>query len=219
MDPENKATPQHKTPINNKKIMEDNIDGWQKKRKDYLLVAILCFTVGSYFFIKVKSDSYILKPSDLRIFENLITSSKPEFKETTGKRGRRWIEFKCVDNKSTFEITSYDYRCSNDFELLDEINAGDTISITISKTDFENFDEEGGCEIHSLVKNNKEYLDMECRNKEDTDDGKMGYILLFAITIMTGTVASFSKKPKVFDEVNPQIPIWIVVIILFFVLR
>jgi hypothetical protein len=199
--------------------MDDNLDDWEEKRKGYLTVAILCFIIGTYFFMKVKSESYVIKPSDLKVVKNLITSNKPKFKETTGKHGRKWIEFKCVNNKTTFEITSFDYRCANDNDLINEINIGDTISIKISKNDIENFDKETTCEIHSLVKNKKQYLDIKCRNKADNKDGEMGYIMLFAITIMTGAVYSFSQKPKIFDEVDPRVPIWIVIIILFFVLR
>jgi len=47
----------------------------------------------------------------------------------------------------------------------------------------------------------------------------MGFLLLFALSIMTAIVYSFSKKPKFFDEVSPEIIIGIVMIILFFTLR
>ena len=199
--------------------MADNLEDWEKKQKDYLKVAIICFIIGTYFFMKVITGSYIIKPSELEVYDNLITAQKPEFKETKGKHGRRWIEFKCVDNYSTFEIASFDYRCANRDEVLNEIKAGDTISIAILKEDIEDFDSETSCEIHSLIKNDKEYLDIQCRNRVDNKDGKMGFLLLFALSIMTAIVYSFSKKPKFFDEVSPEIIIGIVMIILFFTLR
>ena len=62
--------------------MDDNLNDWEKKRKDYLVVGIICFFIGTYFFMKVKSDSYIIKPSDLIVYENLVTTDKPIFKET-----------------------------------------------------------------------------------------------------------------------------------------
>ena len=169
--------------------------------------------------MKVITGSYIIKSSDLEVYDNLITSEAPKFKETKGKHSRKWIEFKCVDNKSTFEITSYDYSCVNDEEIIHGIKMGDTISIAILKEDIRDFDDETSCEIHSLIKNDKEYLDIQCRNRVDNKDGKMGFLLLFALSIMTAIVYSFSKKPKFFDEVSPEIIIGIVMIILFFTLR
>jgi hypothetical protein len=199
--------------------MDDNLNDWKKKRKDYLVVGIFCFIVGTYFFMKVKSESYIIKPSDLIVYENLITTDKPKFKETKGKHKRKWIEFKCVNNKTTFEIASFDYSCVNDDEIINEINNGDTISVKILKNDMGNFDTETSCEIHSLAKKNKEYLDIECRNEEDTKAGEKWYLILYSITIMTSTVYSFTQKPKFSDKVDPQVLILIVILILFYVLR
>jgi hypothetical protein len=198
--------------------MDDNLNDWEKKRKDYLVVGINCFFIGTYFFMKVKSDSYIIKPFELIVYENLVTIDKPIFKETKGKHGRKWIEFKCADNKTTFEIASFDYSCVNDDEVINGINKGDTISVKILKNDIENFDTETSCEIHSLVKKNKDYLDIQCRNEVDTKDGEKGYLILYAITIMTSVVYSFTKKPKIFDNVNPQVPILIVILMLFYFL-
>lgn len=195
--------------------MADNLDDWQEKRKGYLTVAIICFFIGIYFFIKIIGGSYTIKPSYLQDYQNLIISVEPKFKEIKGKHGRTWIEFKCSDNRSTFEIASYDYACVNDDEILNEIKTGDTISIEILKREMGKFDQETSCEIHSLIKNNKEYLDIKCRNKADNKDGKMGFLILFAISIMTAIVYSFSEKPKFFDDVDPRVIIWIVIIILF----
>jgi hypothetical protein len=199
--------------------MEDNIDDWEEKRKGYLTVAVICFIVGTFPFMKVKSDSYAIKPAELKVIENLITANKPKFQETKGKHSRQWIEFKCVNNKSTFKIADFDYKCVNDDEILNEINVGDTISINILKNELEDFDTDASCEIHSLVKNKKEYLDINCRNDTENKEAKGIYTILFAITTMTAFVYSFTQKPKIFDDVDPRFPIWIVIIALFFILR
>jgi len=199
--------------------MSEKLNDWEEKRKNYLAVTIICFIIGTYFFLKAISGSYSIKSSDLKIYENLIIADKPVFRETKGKNGRKWIEFKCINNKTTFEIASFDYKCVNDDEILNEIKEGDTISIKIIKNEIEDFDNDTSCQIHSLEKNSKEYLNITCRNEKDNKDGKLGYLLLFAISIMAGIVYSFSHKPKFFDDVNPQVLIWIVGIILFFILR
>lgn len=199
--------------------MIDSINEWKKKQKDYLAVSIICFLIGTYFFMKVIGGSYIIKPSELQAYENLIISTSPKFKERKGKNSRKWIEFNCENNQSTFEIASFDYYCANDEEVINEIKSGDTISIAISKDDIEDFDTQNSCEIHSLIKNDKEYLNLECRNKKDNGDGKRGFLLLFAISIMTAIVYSFSKKPKLFNEVDPGVIIGIIAIILFFILK
>jgi hypothetical protein len=198
--------------------MADQIDDWKKKQKDYLNVAIICFIIGTYFFMKVISGSYIIKPSDLQTYENLITEKAPELKETKGKHRRRWIEFKCVNNQSTFKIASFDYRCANRNDVLTEIKAGDTIAIALLKSDIADFDKETSCEIHSLIKNNNEYLNIACRNRADSKDGKRGFILLFAISIMTAILYSLSQKPKFFDHVHQDFIMVIILIILFFIL-
>ncbi|KAF2511445.1 PQQ-binding-like beta-propeller repeat protein [Flavobacterium zhairuonense] len=196
--------------------MAKNSEDWQETRKIYLAVSTLCFLLGTFFFIRVITGSYIIQLSDLVVCENLITSEGAKFKETKGKHSQKWIEFKCIDNKSTFKIIDYDYRCVVDDDILNAIKAGDTISLSILKSDIDDFDNDTACEIHSLVKNGKEYLDFNCRNKEDNGDGERAFILLFAITIMTGIVFLFAKKPKFFDHVNPKFIIWIVIIVLFF---
>jgi hypothetical protein len=199
--------------------MEEELDKWQKKRKDYIAVAIICFIIGMCFLTKVKSESYIIKTSELKVIENLIISEKPKFKETKGKRGRQWIEFKCVNNKSTFEIANFDYLCVNDSEALNEIKKSDTILIKILNEDLENFDNETTCEIHSLIKNGKEYLDMECRNEADNNDRKKRIIILFSLSVMCGIIYSFSEKPKFFNGIAPEIIIGIITIIIFILLR
>jgi hypothetical protein len=195
--------------------MEENSDDWQKQRKGYLMVAVICFFIGLYLFLRVNSQSYDIENINLEKIENIIIAEKPIFKETKGKNGRKWLEFKCVNNKSNFEITSFDYSCSNDDEILNEVNIGDTISIKILKSEIEDFNTENNCEIHSLIKKEKEYLNIECRNKAENNDSENTYIILFAITFMTGLVFSFSEKPKFFDDVDPRVPIWIIIILLF----
>ncbi len=199
--------------------MEEELDKWQKIRKDYLAVAIICFLVGIYFLTKVLSESYIIKKSELKVIENLMISEKPIFKETKGKNGRKWIEFKCVNNKSTFKIVNFDYSCSNNREILSEIKKSDTISIKILNDDLENFDNKSTCEIHSLIKNGKEYLDIECRNKADNNDGKKGFITLFSLSIMCGIVYSLSEKPTFFNEIAPEIIIGTITVIIFIFLQ
>lgn len=199
--------------------MQEELDKWQKKRKDYLAVAIISFFLGIYFLTKVKNESYIIKTSELNAIENLIISEKPIFKETKGKRGRKWIEFKCVDNKSTFEIANFDYSCVNDNEVLNEIKNSDTISIKILNEDLENFDNETTCEIHSLIKNGKEYIDLKCRNEADNNDGKKGIVILFSLSFICGIVYSFIEKPTFFDKIAPEIIIGIITIIIFIFLR
>lgn len=198
--------------------MEEKQDNWQQDRKTYLLIALACFALGVYFLIRVSSDSYIMKPSDFKTIENLVTATKPVFRETKGKNSRQWIEFKCMGNKSTFEITYFDYRCVIDGEVLKEINAGDTISIKILKEDIEDFDAETKCEIHSLVKNKKDYLDIDCRNQHDTNDTKLGYLVLFTISATTGILYAIRKKPKVFDTVDLPFVIGLLMLVLVVVL-
>jgi len=198
--------------------MNETISTWEEKQKNYLAVSIVCFLIGTYFFMNVINGSYIIKQSDLQVYENLIISTFPKFKERKGKHGRKWIEFKCVNNQSNFEIASYDYSCVNNDEVINEIKAGDTISLSILKNEIGYFDTKSSCEIHSLIKNDKEYLNLDCRNKVDNNGGKRGFLILFAISILTAIVYSLSKKPKIFDEVNPEFLITIIVAILFFIL-
>ncbi|NNT72355.1 hypothetical protein HKT18_09030 [Flavobacterium sp. IMCC34852] len=199
--------------------MEEKIYDWEDKRKNYLLVAIICSVIGLYFFLGVITGSYIFKNSELITIEELVISESPKFMETKGKNGRKWIEFKCLNTKANFKIENFDYKCVDDDEIIDNIKIADTVAITISKKKLSNIKEDSSCEIHGLVKKNKQYLNLECRNKADNNDGTMGFIMAFTLTIMTGLVASFSNKPKIFDKFDPEVLIWIVMIILFILLR
>ena len=199
--------------------MDENQEQWDLKRKKYLFVAVICFLIGSYCFINLIIGNYELLPSELETIENLIVEKKPEFKETGGKNKRRYIEFKCIDNKTTFKIATFDYYCAKKEEILSEIKIKDTISIKILKTDLKRIDSETTCEIHSLVDEDKEYLDINCRNRKDQKDGELRYLLCSALAVMTASVFLFKKKPNIFHHIDPRIPIVIIIIILFFVLQ
>lgn len=199
--------------------MINSISDWEEKQKGYLVVSVLCLIFGTYFFIKVISGSYVIEKSDLEIYENLIISSPPKFKERKGKSSRKWIEFNCINNQSTFEIASYDYSCVNDEEVINEIKSGDTISIAILKVDLNDFNTQNSCEIHSLEKNDKDYLDLRCRNEVDTAGGKRIFLILFSLFILTAIVYSLPKKPQLFDKVDPILIVGIGSIILAFILN
>lgn len=198
--------------------MINSISDWEEKQKGYLVVSVLCLIFGAYFFTKVISGSYNIEESDLEVYENLIISNAPKFKERKGKSSRKWIEFNCINNQSTFEITGDDYSCVNDEEVINEIKTGDTISVAILKDVVDDFNTQNSCEIHSLVKNDKEYLDLRCRNEEDTGGGKRIFAILFSISILTAIVYSLPKKPKLFDKVDPILVVGIGSIILAFIL-
>ena len=198
--------------------MINSISDWEEKQKGYLVVSVLCLIFGTYFFIKVISGSYNIEQSDLEVYENLIISNAPKFKERKGKRSKKWIEFNCINNQSNFEITGDDYSCVNKEELLNEIKTGDTISVAILKYDLDDFNTQNSCEIHSLVKNDKDYLDLRCRNEEDTGGGKRTFLILFSISILTAIVYALPKKPKLFDIVDPILLVGIGSIVLAFIL-
>ncbi|MNQ00107.1 hypothetical protein D3C85_127440 [compost metagenome] len=199
--------------------MINSISDWEEKQKGYLVVSVLCLIFGAYFFIKVISGSYNIEQSDLEVYENLIISNAPKFKERKGKRSKKWIEFNCINNQSTFEITGDDYSCVNKEELLNEIKTGDTISVAILKYDLDDFNTQNSCGIHSLIKNDKDYLDLRCRNEEDTGGGKRVFLILFSITILTAIVYALPKKPKLFDKVDPILIVGIGSILLAFILN
>lgn len=191
---------------------------WQERRKDYLIAAIICLIIGIYYFIKVTNESYIINPAELNTIEKLVISEKPTFKKTGGKHKRKWIEFKCVQNYSTFKIISYDYSCALRSEIVDEIKPGDTISIQVLNKEMDNFDTENVCEIHSLIKYDKEYIDTECRNKTDNDSGKRSCIMLLAISLICCIVYAFKNKPPLFDHIDENFMIGIIIAIFFIIL-
>ncbi|MFD1604099.1 hypothetical protein ACFSJW_08670 [Flavobacterium artemisiae] len=198
--------------------MEKAPKTWQQRRKDYLAVSIICLIAGACFFYNVINESYVIKPADLTTIEKLVISKNPVFKEKKGKHGRKWIEFKCAENYSTFEIEGFDYKCALRSEIVEEIKTGDTISIQVLNKEMENFDAETSCEIHSLIKNDRDYLDIECRNSADNSDGKRGCIMLFGISLMCFIVFAFENKPILFDQMDPAVIIGLVAIILFLAL-
>lgn len=191
---------------------------WQQRRKDYLAVSIICLIAGACFFFNVINESYVIKPADLTTIEKLVISKNPIFKEKKGKHGRKWIEFKCAENYSTFEIARFDYKCALRSEIAAEIKTGDTISIQVLNKEMDNFDTENVCEIHSLIKNDKEYLNIECRNKTDNGGGKRSCIMLFAISLLCCIVYAFENKPPLFDRIDANFIIGIVIAILFITL-
>ena len=198
--------------------MKKQPENWQEERKGALFIALICLVVGAFLFIRVQIGSNLIEPKDLKSYDNLVIETKPEFHETTGKHSRSWLQFNCVNNRTLFKIESFDYRCADKEEILSEINVNDLVSIKICNDDIDDFNVDTDCSIHSLIKNNKEYLDIDCRNTESNDDSAFGYITLFAVALLNGAFYSPVVKPKFYNDVDPKFIVWVLVIIVFIVL-
>ncbi len=180
---------------------------WPKKRASYFVAAALLFFLGIYFYLNVQGSGSDIKTDDLQFIDSLVINEGPAFKESKGRHSRRWIEFKCIGYAKRFEIGYFDSECVSEDELLQDLHVGDTISVAVLKTDFESRYEETfnskSNDIHSLVFQGYEYIDIDCRNETEREDERFGYYMCFIMTafilLMTFLINRFPMLINYFD--------------------
>ncbi len=204
-------------------MSETKID-WSEKRLGYVIVTITLFLIGVYLYFNVQRSESDIKPTELEQIDSLIISVKPSFQETKGKGSSQWIEFECEGYEKRFKIGYFDYDCVNDNEIINDLNVGDLISVKLLKEDIlnvrtETFNSKANT-IHSLIFNNKEYLNLDCRNKAAKDDNKFGYLLCFIMTPLAFVFSLFKSKPKVLGlTIDPTLTLCIIGVLVIIILK
>ena len=197
---------------------------WKHKRFFYIVGSVLVLILGFYFKITVDSSSFVIQDSDLTTLNELQLISNPVYVERQGKGTHEHIEFRVKNYAKVFEITKFDYECSvPDSVILNGIKANDTISIKILRqtyTDLQNDNiSYSNIDIHSLVFKGQEYLDLNCRNEKQKNDGKLGVYVCFIMSPLLILTGLFKNEPKVGKiKIDISLVLVLILVILIFVL-
>ncbi len=143
------------------------------------------FAIGGYF-----GDGPIYS-KDLKLIKNVVLYEKPSYQETSGKYSVKEMKFSIKGYFNQFEIRKSNYRTAMRVEIMKDLNQGDTIDLRIllnSVVDLNSSDsllESTNIEVFSVVKNGKEYYDLELRNRKTKESKTFTVIMFLSISLMS----------------------------------
>lgn len=182
--------------------------------------AIFLSTIPIFFFVGNKQ----LEKEDLIFIENLILSEDAGSGWSGGKSSSSFIRFKFTNSKRGFKISDHEYKCVNKKDILADFKKGDTVAISIKRSDKAVFYESNWfykySMIYGLVKKGKNYLSLDCRNKVSNKSANAGIKASISAAILSLLFALFVFKPKTKYQALGQFPIdpILVVIIVWLVI-
>jgi hypothetical protein len=176
--------------------MADKKTSWKEKRVLLVIGFFACIGMIIYIHFFKSKDKTDLAKTDLISVENLILKDNPIYDRV---KSRSYINFPLLGYDKKFCVDNPDINSEVKNQILSNIKLGDTVSIGLTKDEFENirnetfFDKK--VEINSLRKCDKEYLDIDFRNNEVYKGSWDVIPALIYSAIMCLLFASFSKKP------------------------
>jgi hypothetical protein len=122
----------------------------------------------------------------------------PVYKETHGKRAEQWIEFQVDAFKSKIKISYLDYNCSLNEEIL-SLTKGDTVAIKMTVSYYYDWLQGNNVDIHGLIFQNKNLLNLNCRNYLNRRDNINGIYLWVTSAILSIVFLLIGRRPKIFN--------------------
>lgn len=114
-------------------------------------------------------DNKQLTKEDLSTVNNLILSKDAEFNPGGGKASAPSILFSFTSSDRSFQLVYEEYQCVSNSDILTNFKKGDTVSISVSKSDIEKIYHSNWFDSHSkiygLLKNGESYVSLDCRNQ------------------------------------------------------
>ncbi len=186
-------------------------EDWKKTKKKFIVGIIFSSIMIIIFLLWPKSK---ITEKDFIKEQNKIVELKPIFKEEShGKNTKYLVEIHFKDDGTLYEISGIEFNFLKNEEFENEINIGDTVSITR----FEN-------EIMSISKNGKDYLNYRKAENNRLKTNKFLGLLFIPIFIICFIPLFFKRKPsiKILNkeyEIQFDAIIIIVFIITFIILK
>jgi hypothetical protein len=135
-----------------------------------------------------------INKGDLQMLDSLVISQKPYL--TAGRN--KSIRFKCKGYNKEFILSDEDRYCAEQFDILQLLNTGDTISLCLLSDDLPSLHDQGFFagknSVHSLVYKNKELIDMSCRNAKARAGLRETMAVCIVMTVMCFFIAFFGAK-------------------------
>lgn len=197
---------------------------WKHQRIFNISISVLLLIFGFYLKTTLDNSSFKILEDDLATIDGLVLAANPTYIERHGKGTHEHIEFQIRDYSKIFQITRFDYDCSvSDSLILNDIKTNDTISIKILKETFTDLKNNNisytHIDIHSLVFRDQEYLDLDCRNEKQKNDGRFGMYACFILSpvlLLTGFIKNQPKFGK--TKIDLSLVLIIILLLLIFIL-
>lgn len=159
-----------------------------------------------------------LTNEDLISIENLILSEDAESGRSGGKSSSSFIRFRFTGSEREFKILAHEYKCVNKKDILADFKKGDTVTIRIKKNNRAGFYESNWFDkysgIYGLMKNGKNYLSLDCRNKISNKSANAGIKASISAAVLSLGFALFVFKPKTKYQALGQFPIDPILVVL-----
>ena len=203
--------------------MDSVNSNWSKKRIQYIIASVILFLVGIILYMNVNQSTSDINPHKVKKITNLIIAKKPFIQERKGLGAAKWIEFECKGYSKKFEISNFEYLCSDKGNIL-SLDINDTISVYLLKNDVNKINKETSFSkantVHSLFYKKKKLIDIQCRNKLKKRDNYLAYLLCFILFPLTLSVGFFKESPHFFGRpFNPTFFLVLIGLISIFLLN
>lgn len=195
---------------------------WESKKKFYLVGSLLVLIFSFYLILRLEKSVFNIQEKDLTTISELEIYEKLVFVKRNGKGTSPHIEIKFKNYSKIFAIDGCDYDCSlSDSTIINENKIGDKVSIKILNDTYKELKANEiypFIRIHSLINKKKEYLDLECRNKEQKNDDKLGIIICIIMSPILFIIGLLKKEPKIW-KIETSIWLALLLLILVFTIR
>lgn len=196
---------------------------WSKKRIQYIIASVLLFLVGIILYMNVNQSTSDINPHKVKKITNLVITKKPIIQESKGLGATKWIEFECKGYSKKFEISYFEYLCSDKGNIL-SLDINDTITVYLLKDDVNKINKETLFSkaniVHSLFYKKKNLIDIQCRNKLKKRDNYLAYLLCFILFPLTLLTAFIKENPRFLGvPFNPTFVLVVVGLITIFLLN
>jgi hypothetical protein len=188
---------------------------WQDERRVYFLLALLGAVLAIVFHL-IRKNLRNITENELATVNNLVLTQAPEVRITNG---REKILLHVKGHDKLFQIADFDFSEAAKRTILQNIKVGDTVVVKLDSSEFATIGRQtifdNYTEIHSLIKNKREYLSIQQANRKAESDLELGFPVGLFLFVAGLVFWRLPARPKF----SPTLIIGIGVLLIVTILR
>jgi hypothetical protein len=188
---------------------------WQDERRVYFLLALLGAVLAIVFHL-IRKNLRNITENELATVNNLVLTQAPEVRITNG---REKILLHVKGHDKLFQIADFDFSEAAKRTILQNIKVCDTVVVKLDSSEFATIGRQtifdNYTEIHSLIKNKREYLSIQQANRKAESDLELGFPVGLFLFVAGLVFWRLPARPKF----SPTLIIGIGVLLIVTILR